>query len=163
MMTTIPDLFGLSADKLRPMTTSESEMFLRLVLGGVTDDVLPLDFFDTELGDPETLPFVLRVIVERLRPTGLSYSPRAILFAASLCDRPGTAVLWAYALFKASRDGSPKTLSDLTAAPDAIFATGVPTEDALRALWEAQKDRNAPLSNSLDAAETWAIGDSVSA
>jgi hypothetical protein len=149
----LTDLTTFTRDKLRPMTETEGRMFIGLVLGGIPDEPQPLSYFD----DMGNLPFVLAVLVQRLKATGLSYSPRAIMFAAMQCDTPGLSVMWAYTLFCGSRDGNPWTLDRLTGEADSPFALGVPTNEALHAAWDAQKDKDAPLGNLLDADETWQV------
>lgn len=157
-MATLPNLIEIT--DLRPLTPDETKVFIGLAIAGLSSDESgldapqPLSYFDDKL---DGMPFPLRVLLIKLEHTGLNYSPAAILFLGLISGTPGEAVMWAYTLFRASRDGNPLTLVGLTGEPDSPFAMGVPTEKALHAAWDAQKEPGAPLGNALDRADTWMV------
>lgn len=162
-MTDQTSLLTLRGDDLRPLTDSEVRSFLLIVTLDLTNTVsdTPGDLTAYMDAAPEPKPFSLQVMVNRLVETGLQYSPLAVTAAARLCaGSPGIAVMWAYAFFLRSRDGNPLTYRELF-SPE-LFGLGVPTDEALHRLWDAQKgnaqtppDRN--VDNVLDLPETWLV------
>jgi hypothetical protein len=157
-------LFDAGPDDLRELTTQEVADFIRIKTGFDNFDhdgimVFTAEHFAYTLETKEDfLPAFLKIMLKRLQMAekfgmgNITYS--AMLWAASLCDRPAIAVLWAQSLYRhALRPDTPDMLSFdyMSRVP---FADGVPTETFYKELWTAQQVGG---GNFFDRAEAWMI------
>lgn len=125
-----------------PMDNSSTETMPRLVVAGPAFKL------------PDTaMPLAIQIAKTRLAAFNVPASDAAIVMIAQLCDRPGTIVLYCAALkVLADRLGRAATVSDLCEA----FPMGFPDDEALTAIWDAQKVRDGKgPDNWLDRAEAW--------
>jgi len=141
-------LLGLSPDGVRPMTLDESKVLISLTMM-TEEDAAPIE---AELAED----IGYQILNKRLEYYGVKVEVRAKLWVSSLCDRPGTVVMWAYTLMLLSRVHTPVSLTDLT-SPN-TFGFGIPTEESYHARWDSQKRLHAPRGfndNWLDADDFW--------
>lgn len=138
----------LACSKVRIMTHEEAEIMLQLLL---------LKDFTVEEGEDAGRAFAMARL--RLRHHKVDVHDRAILMAASLCDRPGPLMLYCAALKAiAVYNDRQVSLDDFINS----FPMGFPIEAELHRIWDMQKrsgkDRKAsPMisDNWLDADEAW--------
>jgi hypothetical protein len=105
--------------------------------------------------DPGTADhFFVEAMTKRLavmRPD-LNFSAHTLILLASLSDRIGVAIFWAYTMMDFQRRyGRPMMVADWCK----VFSQGVPTEPEMRRLWEAQKVLNGASDNRIDSREAW--------
>lgn len=160
-MNDIATVWDLRGDDTRRLTKIEhthlGRIFSRRMLHR-TDNYVPgkelPDAMRVLFGEQVENLFLIQVMLVKLRqcdPT-VAISPYVVLAASLLCDRPGTAVIMAYSIYRRSVGPGNFSLADFLSH---CAAHGVPSEGALEAIWDSQKDPNAPLGNRLDIAETW--------
>lgn len=142
--------------KIRPMTDSESRLFLTLmfqqdVVG--TPEELRAGLVEKFGKDAEI--FQLSVMLQRLeyaRPIQ-SYSLHSILFVCDISDRVGVVVQWAYTLFEETRKAG--QVVDMKLLAD-LFPNGFPTSSGYEEVWDEQKIGGA---NWLDLPEAFHVAD----
>jgi len=84
----------------------------------------------------------------------LEVCPDSLIMFSYLSDRPGMAVLYAYALVRyTSENGKFSLLEDIPR----VFEHGLPTEEYAHSLWDEQKYFNGAKDNFLDTPEAWEI------
>ena len=112
---------------VRVMTNLETEVFLAMIL---KDEGAPLSKAAQELAQ-------YGIFASRAKYVGLDITPEAALFFACGCDRPGTLVMYVYALkwYQVEHGGERLTIQSVAE----IFPMGLPTEESLSAAWKAQK------------------------
>jgi hypothetical protein len=149
-------LLDLRPDELRPMTEGESKMLITLTLSGQsvaefkepkTADQLE-EFFSAH---ESKMPFLLAVLVGRLKLSKGKFSPDVVLLTAGLSSTPGEAVMWAYTLHLLAQQQN-IGINELVMGP---FGDGFPTDKGIERIWDAQKNKDAPLGNLLDSIDTW--------
>lgn len=144
---------------IRPLSHIEAKYLIGLVMREnrghtVTDLSLP-DFPSINGTEP---PLALRILFGRLKALSpnIKVAQDLLVFLALLSSSPGIAVMWAYTLHKMQKPGELLTLTEWSAS----FPYGVPTNEAYRAIWDAQKGRNngdPKVDNYLDMQETWSV------
>jgi hypothetical protein len=154
-MTRPPSLLDLGPHELRPMTPTESEIFVMASLSPDLDEKrVDVDsaIFD---GVATSITMARGAIVARLAVANVAVTPAALVVLASWSKSPGDLVLWAYAcLCLAQRRGLDLvTLQDLGFH---AFPMGVPTDDAKTRIWNAQKHFDSAEANWLDLEKAWA-------
>jgi hypothetical protein len=163
-------LFDAEPNELREFDNQELADFIRIKTSLTNFDqdgieVFTVEHFAYTFDVPEdNLPGFLKIMLGRLQMAekigmgNITYS--AMIWAASLCDRPAIAVLWAQSLYRhALRPDAPDMLSFdyMSMKP---FADGIPTEAFYKELWDAQAR---PGGNLLDRAEWWMVREPVAA
>ena len=148
-------LLDVPRDLRRPMTREESESFVHCSLvdtkGGKDQ---PIEDVAAEFSDA---PLALAILLKRIRVAAPATPVRTatVLFLTSLCDSPGTVVLWAFYLVKRGAElGRAVRIADL-AMDD--FPDGFPTRDGYTAIWDEQKGirHGRSVDNLLDTREAW--------
>jgi hypothetical protein len=94
------------------------------------------------------------ILKQRLEWSRTDVSHGCFLFVASMCDRPGKIVMWAYALAHMAEIIKVDRMIGMNDFAE-YFPMGVPSEDAQRRCWEHQKQEGAPNSNLLDELKNW--------
>ena len=149
----MPMLSLLDAKQVQAMTKDETMVFLQLGLMEKHLDGAKEGHLDRELREAS---FLYQVLVKRLEV----FSPKSkftiplLSFISTICDRPGTIVMWAYTLhMMASTLPTPRTvtLEDLAK----VFPMGFPTEKEYDRIWDGQKGPKG--QNLLDLEETWSV------
>jgi len=132
----------------RPMTKEESESLLICTM------------LEMQRGNdwvPDDMPTygTFLIMEDRIKRTPFKVDFTLMMFASSLCNTPGGAVTWAYTLCAlAEKSGeSPVGMDEFVQE----FPMGIPTEDAMHACWDAQKEKGAPLGNGYDDGENWEV------
>lgn len=93
-----------------------------------------------------------QIVRKRCAFHNVEATDHVVAMVALLCDRPGTAVLYAAALFYMHRKAQrPVNLDVFTT----YFAHGFPGEADLHRIWLEQKGAQAWGGNYLDSAEAW--------
>ncbi len=120
----------------RPMTSKESEFFMKVHLCGD----IPLD---------EVLAMSICKLIHNRLPECFEVDAKLLLLVGELSGgSPGNGVMWAYTLFK----NNIHNLDDLTFK----FADGFPTDEAYHSLWLSQKVHDEKSGdNLLDRPDTW--------
>jgi hypothetical protein len=151
--TTCPASFlDVPPSERRPMTEDETKNFMSAIIADMQDSK-PGDFSKLE----GTLPHA--TIVHRLKSAGIDLSLGGLLgMVAWTSDRPGDMVMWAYTASQIAKTSGTKliTCNDLVDA----FPFGIPTEEARKKIWDAQKipaekRENGMSDNYLDMLEFW--------
>jgi hypothetical protein len=151
--TTYPASFlDVPPSERRPMTEDETKSFMSAILADLQDNK-PGDFSNIE----GTLTYA--TIVHRLKTAGVNLSVGGLLgLVAWTNGRPGDMVMWAYTASQIAKSSGTKliTCNDLVEA----FPFGIPTEEARKKIWEAQKVpfdeiKNGMSDNYLDMLEFW--------
>lgn len=138
----------ITTKKVRVMTEEESMVMISLIQ--MQQDLPPLDGEDKP-------PLAYQIADERLAFHNVPVERRVLLMIASLCDRPGTVVLYcaavkAIAMKVLAGEGKPVTFSHFIEA----FPMGFPTEEELHRIWEAQKVHDdQPGDNWIDRPAAW--------
>lgn len=116
----------------REMTREEASDFVQISFS------VPPTLTTEEITKNPDLPLGAKILLGRMQAVGLSMSGQLFLFIVSLCDSPGTLVMWTYALRSWQvRNGVAKV--DLDHFSRQLFPLGIPTEEGLSAAWAAQK------------------------
>ena len=144
----LPSLF---TSPVRPLTETESAILISswMLERRTPEPDPPLE------ADPDC-PRGFKIMKQRLIAAGVPHSSWLVFFLSAISDSPGKCVMWAHSVVTKTRElGRAITLTDFgeTLSPD-----GVPTEEAYRAFWKAQKDFCCPLGNYLDSKEAWSNG-----
>lgn len=140
----------------RPMTQKESEtlMYTLLIGRGTTAE----EKEEIHLKLMESIGYNIIFNRSRLHIPGQKISVLALMFLASLCDRPGTAVLYVAVLAEiANCFNDPEreiTVEDIVN----YFPFDVPTEDILHQAWDKQKRVRENTDNALDHDWAWVNG-----
>ncbi len=167
MVKTLLDFMGEPAAK-RVMTQTEGKAMLQLMMASHThpDVEFDMDVLRKRLGGdqerlPEGIEFGLNVLHSRLR----SYCPRMpisdnlALFLLQLADgNPAWLVMWAYTMWRAAEklDVPFIKLGGMESGTFAmLFPMSIPTTEAMRMCWDAQKAHHLQPDNLLDYRETW--------
>ncbi len=144
---------------IREMTKDECEMMVRCVLMERDNDVR--EKIEETVFESVEVPQQLRVMRGRFQFFRKQVSAPLALFLASLCENPAQIVMWAYVLRVLATRNPEKVIGfDIWSQS---FADGVPTEEAYKKAWAAQKgkfDNNIVVEgfkadNYLDTAEAW--------
>lgn len=154
-----PSFLDLRAGEGRQMTHEETEAFISLTVADHRDkSALRVD--DPRFEDADSFELAARrAIVGRLARAGVSVTVPAFVAMVILSERLGDLVLWAYlAMEIARRDGL--DVVDLDALSFAM-PHGIPTEEARRRIWDAQKDFDGLNGNWLDTVAAWTMEVSV--
>jgi hypothetical protein len=134
-----------------PMTEDQSRMFLVATINEENDPAGPEDCPE------EHLPKQYLIIESRLAIAGFAdkCSFWVKMFLGSLCDTPGSCVIWAYALCDMiERSGLDMfTMSNLTQ----YFPYGFPSESCMGECWDYQKNPSSPGGNMYDNEKSWKI------
>lgn len=161
----IPTLFDVTNDEVRPMSEDEAKHFVAINLAQrmrpskvVSGKDLRAEFMAHYKTD--ALPFQLDVGISRIEacdPEG-EFDLDMVMWAFGvLSDRVGVVVLWAYALSKGRQkvNGQAITLDHWARQ---MHPNGPPTKDAITRIWDAQKGHVLGLKcdNYLDTKEAWA-------
>jgi hypothetical protein len=149
---------GLIGVEHRPMSQAESEMLIRMTMAGQSEtadwDGLHQDLIGKD-GQPKSLAYA--ILFSRLEQVGMIdyISPELTIFISTLCDSPGTAVLWAYTLGCIVVDGEISKIGIKEWAT--YFPMGVPTDKGKETAWDGQKGGNIgmEIDNWLDNMENW--------
>lgn len=122
------------ASKQLPMDDSTVETYLAACL--MPDDV------DTK---PFEHLFEYQMLKKRCEYLGIASKPSAILFVATIADRPGVLVMYASALAALGRS---MTMDGLAST----FPMGFPDDEHIRTMWDEQKGylSGFPSDNTLD-------------
>jgi hypothetical protein len=143
-----PSLLGA---KTIVLTQEQLQHFLQLSIGEMRSTPR---LFTPEIANEFGLPG--KILFSRLGLCGIKVSGALALWCIILAnDNPGTVVLWAWTLremFIAQKQRM-LTVSDWTHA----FPMGVPTQDEISRVWDAQKEEGAPAGNGLDRGENWTV------
>jgi len=143
----------LDAKKIREMTSEETQVFVHLCTMDMHLDGAKGRHLDRTLREQS---FLYQVLVKRLEVCSpkSKFSIPLLAFVSTICDRPGTIVMWAYTLhMMASQLAEPRMvkLEDLAK----VFPMGFPTEEEYERVWDGQKGEKGV--NLLDVEETWAV------
>jgi len=143
------DFKGLLGAPVRPLTQDESKMFIATSM-----KESQVSFEETDAMAASSLQY--RIIRTRMMNMADRITPALAVFVASICDRPGNAVMWAYTLCCMAAKKPDKEAVDIMDWT-MEFPTGVPTDEAYRAVWESQKGHNIgeKFDNWLDNSENW--------
>lgn len=139
--TTPRSLIGATAT--RPMSAAETQLLIKCTRIENTDRRDPLTVDATQMG------FVFQVMQKRAQAHGIKMTAGLMLWLATLSSSPGIVVLWLYTVHRMDKKGDVASLTDwATAFPH------LPTEDAMREVWDAQKVGS---GNMLDDPEVWKL------
>lgn len=160
----LKNLFDMS-DRVAPMTEEQTKLFLGLMMAERAPENAHLNSMTVDellafAKDEGTMDvFVFAVLAQRLKAAKMDrvrYSYFTVLFLASLCTNPGTAVLWAWSLYRATVRADPDTAITINRLAS-YFPMGFPVEDAVHEAWDAQKGGpGSGIDNRLDTEEAWA-------
>lgn len=120
-------VYSLRRD-VRPMTASESDVFLVCMLNEMAQEPVPAEV---------TGSFIYKVLDSRLKSLGAQTSPWATALLYSICRRPGEAVMLAHVFAYRVRMQKLEMLKVNDVAQ--LFPDGYPSAKALEAAWDAQK------------------------
>jgi hypothetical protein len=116
------------------MDEDTTEAFVQCRLG------IPPDVTMATISEHPEATSSIKIIAGRSRHIGLSMNAQTTVFLSALCKgRPGTMVMWVHALrsWQVRNDNVMITLHVLGMQ---LFPNGFPTENALEAAWDAQKE-----------------------
>ncbi len=150
-----PSYLDIPANKILPMTKSETEDFFRLFMterDWGSKKQMQLDM----LNDFVSRFRFARDFIRRLQAVGVydKVSPFLIVFLGTTISSPADGTLWAYTLHKATK-GSEQVLTIGGWAK--LFPHGLPGEDQKLACWNAQKSADGEYGNSLDAPDVYGL------
>lgn len=133
----------LDAYPVEPMDHEQAELLTRII---INEDKLKTLITETSF---DTAGFIGKVFAQRLVACGVKVHMSAAIFALSLMERPGDAVMWTWTLFNMQHDGDHVvTINDLVYK----FPSGFPTRESYDKCWDAQKVGSA---NGLDDQRIW--------
>jgi hypothetical protein len=112
-----------------PMDTQTTKVFLMCCLAESQKKELPQELKEE---------FMYKVIDKHAQFIGLTMTEPVKMMLCVLCNSPGTAVMYVYALryLQVNAKLAAITTEDLAG----VFAYGFPTESELERLWDLQKD-----------------------
>lgn len=154
---------GLLGCKGEPMSTEMSMIFLNFTMtemsvgSGKAKPEVVMEI-DKKL---ENYP-LYQILKKRLEVFKENFSPNLdvgilpMAFCATISDRPGSVVMWAYTLNEIFvKTGKPVTMEALTQE----FPWGFPNKDEMEKCWDAQKIKRIPggTDNSVDDFKTWSV------
>jgi hypothetical protein len=132
--------FWASTDQ-NTFTTEQAEVNLRFLLIEKQDpEYLSVMLDKIKNGPQSEVGFALKLISKRADFIGLKINAPAMIMLSTMCDTPGEAVMWLYALrYHQARtphlQQNGVTLEDFSR----LLISGWPSDAQLEALWDAQK------------------------
>ena len=90
--------------------------------------------------------FTYKVVMARSETLGLNIEQQVADFLAVMCHSPGDITMYLSLLRQEQEDGEEINMTNFVN----LFPWGFPTQDTLSTLWDAQKEKDAPLGNALD-------------
>jgi hypothetical protein len=127
------DLFkGL---KVEQMSDDLTHLMVACMMGGINQESM------NDL-------FMYQVVTGRADAIGLVMDQKLKNFMACLCQSPGDSTMYLSFLRNEGTHMSMEQFAEL-------LPNGYPTRDEMEILWDAQKDKDAPMGNALDA-NLWA-------
>jgi len=140
------------SQNLRTLTESETAVLVKSLFADLTNPIaVDNDLIKDTIYDA--------TIVHRLDCVGVHITPGLLLMLIELGQgRPGFLVMWAYTISHIARNTGKKLIASTDWAD--AFPFGIPTQDAYKSTWEAQKvppsETHFGLSdNYLDRMEYW--------
>jgi hypothetical protein len=130
-------------DRVEPMTEEQTMMFTTAFMSETCDNPIPEEVSGI---------FPYNIIKGRLDIDNVKVSPWTILFLASLCDRPGIAVMYAYVCLELYRKHKEEIKMNHIVNE---FPVGFPVEEAMKECWDSQKGFNNDID--CDNPEVWRV------
>ena len=147
-------LFRTPENMTAPMDETQTRIMIGMLMkrdnSGKT-----LDGIQEELTPLGELPFALKVLLGRLQSHGpqQEYNVSVVLFLACICTSPGEAVMWARSLaYETYKKGSVYTLDDICMN---ALPMGMPTQERISQVWDAQKNFRHAQDNWFDTVESF--------
>ena len=140
-------LESLLTVKKRNMKPEEVEVFIFISMAYLGGENIPEEIKEN---------FIFNILNKRLIYFKVPVDDWLKVFISTLCDSPGKAVMWAYALFqmhkKIQRELNVHDFSEIQ-----YFGMGLPEESEYKRIWDLQKVKpDYPKSdNALDDPEYW--------
>jgi hypothetical protein len=134
----------LDATEREPMTPSQTEMMMKLMLMPGLPGAM--------LADMRQKSLAFAIIESRLEAVDAEVAPQVQVFISMKCKSPGDAVMWAYTLTVMYVNHGRQVDLGMLAEE---FPMGFPTEKAASEIWDSQKQEGAPLGNGYDQMDQW--------
>lgn len=114
--------------KTEPMSKELSNVFMLCCIA---------ELQNKELGDNFKMEFMYKIIDKRAQFVGLNITEAVKVILCMLCDSPGTAVMYVYALRYHQVKEQLSSIDTMQLAQ--VFKFGFPTEAELSRMWDLQK------------------------
>lgn len=114
--------------KTEPMSKELSNVFMMCCMA---------ELQNKDLGNNFKMEFMYKIIDKRAQFVGLNMTEAVKVILCMLCDSPGTAVMYIYALRYSQVNAQLTSIDTLQLAQ--VFKLGFPTEAELSRLWDLQK------------------------
>lgn len=137
---TFDAFIALSPSDIRPMTKAQTESLIMCTM--LERNAAAEVEASKAVNDPDSAP--LYCMIDRrlavMVPNLYQNIPLSVkLYAALMCERPGTAILWAWTLARMAKNlTKPFKLADLFRNCEAL-GEGVPIMSAVKRVWDSQK------------------------